>query len=160
MASVGCVSCVNAQFFTVRVRVTADIRNNPAASLPAGWGGANVISPPLEGDFGPTSVSITWLVADDPDNLLPWFVTSLAFTSFQLHIVLNMILSACVFDRYSPGDTITVVFNQATNLAGLPATNIRPVNDTIEYWQSLTEFDWSELKLSVLKQETLYLKNS
>ena len=87
VASVGCVSCVNAQFFTVRVRVTADIRNNPAASLPAGWGGANVISPPLEGDFGPTSVSITWLVADDPDNLLPWFVSS--FTTFQLHIVLD-----------------------------------------------------------------------
>ena len=62
-----------------------------------------------------------------------------------------MILAACVFDRYSPGDTITVVFNQATNLAGLPATNIRPVDNNIEYWRSLTEFGWSELKFSSTK---------
>jgi len=98
--SVGCGECVNAHPFTIRARVTADIRNNPATSMPAGWGGMDVVSPPLEGNFGPSTVSITWLVADDPISLYQW---------------------------YSPGDTITVVFDQPTNLAGLPVANIRYV---------------------------------
>ena len=54
-------------------------------------------SPPLEGDFGTAVVKIEYVVADDP---------------------------AGANDFYSPGDTITIVFSEATNMGGLPATNI------------------------------------
>jgi len=52
---------------------------------------------PLDGDFGGAVVQIDYVIADDPGN---------------------------VNDFYSPGDTITIVFNMATNMAGMPATNI------------------------------------
>ena len=54
-------------------------------------------APPLEGDFGGSLVNIDYVIADDPGNKN---------------------------DFYSPGDTITIVFSEPTNMAGLPATNI------------------------------------
>jgi len=47
---------------------------------------------PLDGDFGGAVVKIDYVIADDPGN---------------------------VNDFYSPGDTITIVFNMATNMAGV-----------------------------------------
>jgi hypothetical protein len=113
--AMGCATCVNAEAFTARVRVAGNIRNNPSASMPAGWGGANVISPPLEGEFGPSTISIAWLVADDPLKLYQWFETLFVPCLAESDLYMR---------RYNPGDTITIVFNQPTNLAGLPVTNI------------------------------------
>jgi hypothetical protein len=49
-------------------------------------------SPPIQGDFGRSVVNIAYVIADDPHNV-------------------NYL--------YSAGDTITIVFNQVTNMGGL-----------------------------------------
>jgi hypothetical protein len=90
--AVGCVSCVNAHEFQVVVLKEAGISNSPASCLAQA-----ATSPPLQGDFGRSVVSIAYVIADDPRN---------------------------VNDLYSAGDTITIVFSQATNMGGLPAENI------------------------------------
>jgi hypothetical protein len=79
-------------------QLVAAVRREAAISnVPIASMAQRVLSPPLEGDLGPEVVKISYVVADDPTG---------------------------ANDFYSPGDTITIVFSEATNMGGLPSSNI------------------------------------
>lgn len=66
-------------------------------NVPAASVPRTIDSPALEGSFGSSVVEIDWVIADDPQSRYDW---------------------------YNPGDTLTIVFSDATNMAGLPATGV------------------------------------
>lgn len=82
--------------FTLTVRSETKLRNFPDASVPAA-----VASPPLQGNFGSSTIEIEKLVASDPTGS-SW--------------------------RYDAGDRITVVFNRATDRAGYGSSTMSKEN--------------------------------
>jgi hypothetical protein len=124
--------------FTLRSLSSGELRNVPPACAPS-----TALSGTLLGDFGPSTIEITSIRAEDPNKNSMTTDTTYSVND-TITITFNQVTHTCTYihtcmHTYSVNDTITITFNQVTNLAGFSVdTYIRTYIHTYKHTYQVT----------------------